>query len=579
MASPSLPVRLKDFLRELKRRKVYRVGAMYVVVGLAVAQGAQWLFEIVGLPDVAARVVAIVLLLGLPVALVLAWAHELRPDEAPTAGRPTPGMAVPRAEDERPSDRGASIVVLPFDNISPDPSDAYFADGLTEEITASLSAVRDLRVTSRNSATVLKQAGKNTQAIGTELDVAFVLEGSVRKAGDALRVTAQLIRADTDEHLWSERYDGALSDVFGVQEEVARSIVQTLQLHLRPEEDRRLAARPMDDLRAYESYLKAREASLRWTREAQEHALELLQKARAQTGQNAVIEAGIGYVYSQFANIGEHDRDYVGLAEEHACRALELDPANPEAHMVLGFLYQAALRDVDRSVHHLERSLEVKPDDSHALTWYIIALSLAGRNEELNAAAARLMEVDPLNPMSHGMRGYALHIHGDLQGCLEEIEIWSRASPAGGAASFFHAHALAMVERHDEALAILREEFGSEAEGFFASLALLLRAALEDDPGGMDAVLTEHFRSQIIRDIQLSFYTTTIFALAGRAAETRQWLRSTVDGGFKNYPWMARHDPWLSRYRDHPEFQALFEEVRKAWERRAGDRVSGSKLS
>lgn len=575
MTSPSLPIRLKDFLRELKRRKVYRVGAMYVVVGLAVAQGAQWLFEIIGLPDVAARVVAIVVLLGLPVALVLAWAYELRPDEAPVAGRPTSGMAVPRTEDGRPSDREASIVVLPFDNISPDPSDAYFADGLTEEITASLSAVRDLRVTSRNSATVLKQAGKGTRSIGAELGVAYLLEGSVRKAGDALRVTAQLIRVDTDEHLWSERYDGALSDVFGVQEEVARSIVRTLELHLRPEEDRRLAAHPMDDVRAYESYLKAREASLKWTREAQEHALELLQKARAQTGENAVIEAGIGYVYSQFANIGEHDRDYMGLAEEHARRALELDPANAEAHMVLGFLYQF-LGDVDRSVHHLERSLEIKPDDSHALLWYSLSLSMAGRNEELNAAAGRLMEVDPLNPISHGIWGYALQIHGDLQGGLEEIKTWSDGSPPGDAARFFYAHALATVERHDEALTILREEFGPEAEGWSIPTALLLKAALEEDPEGMDAVLTEQARVQIVRDLMLSFYTASIFALAGRAAEARQWLRSAVDGGFKNYPWMARHDPWLSRYRDHPEFQALFEQVRKAWERQEGDRVSDS---
>lgn len=173
---------------------------------------------------------------------------------------------------------------------------------------------------------VIKRAGKDTQAIAAELGVAYVLEGSVRKSGDALRVTAQLIRAETDEHVWSERYDGALRDVFGMQEEVARSIVRTLALHLEPEEDRRLASRPMDDLRAYESYLKAREESLRWTREALEHALEHLERARVRAGENAVVLAGIGYVYSQFANMGLYDRDYLALAEEHARRALKLDP-------------------------------------------------------------------------------------------------------------------------------------------------------------------------------------------------------------------------------------------------------------
>ncbi len=567
---PSLPAttRARGFLHELKRRKVYQVGAVYVVVGFAVAQGAQYLFEMAGLPVVASRAVAIVLLLGLPVALVLAWAHEVRPEEASPPPPVSSAVLRPVSADAVAARRsGASIVVLPFDNISPDPSDAYFADGLTEEITASLSSIHDLRVTSRTSATVIKGAGKDTRAIGAELGVGYVLEGSVRKAGDALRVTAQLIRADTDEHLWTERYDGLLADVFGMQEQVARSIVRILELHLAPDEDRRLAARPMEDLRAYESYLKAREESLRWTRGALEHALELLERARARAGENAVIEAGIGYVYSQFANIGEHDRDYIPLAEQHARRALELDPDNPEAHMVLGFLYQEGLRDVDLSVHHLRRSLEGKPDDPHALTWYIIALSAAGLNDELSAAAARLMEVDPLTPMSHGMLGYALQVHGDLLGGLEEIETWRRSSPGGSAASMFYAHALATVGRHDEALTILRHEFASDAQDdVIHFMARLLKAALEKDPAAMDAVLTEDSLAKAARDVQLTFYTTTFHALAGRRAETLRWLRKTVDAGFKNYPWMAEHDPWISRYRDDPDFRDLFEEVRAAWE-------------
>ena len=350
-----------------------------------------------------------------------------------------------------------------------------------------------------------------------------------------------------------------------MQEEVARSIVRTLELHLDPEEDRRLASRPMDDLRAYESYLKAREESLRWTREALEHALEHLAQARARVGENAVILAGIGYVYSQFSNMGLNDRDYPALAEEHARRALDLDPDNPEAHMVMGFLYQEGLGDPDRSVYHLERSLQVKPDDPHALTWYVLALSLTGQNEELSAAATRLMQVDPLTPMSHGMLGYALQIQGDLLGGLVELEEWHRKSPGDPAAGMFHAHALATVGRHDEALTILRQEFTSSAEDSVSFLGRLLRAALEGDAAGMDAVITGNFRTKAARDPQFAFYTTTFHALADRRDETLEWLRHTVSRGFRNYPWMAEIDPWLSRYRDDPEFQEVFEEVRKLW--------------
>lgn len=552
-------------MRELKRRKVYQVGAVYVVVGFAVAQAAEYFFELVGLPEVGWRVVAIVLLLGLPVALVLAWAYELRPDGG-APGRPSPATAVPQTEHEGPSERGTSIVVLPFDNISPDPSDAYFADGLTEEITASLCGVRDLRVISRNSATAFKKAGKDTQAISAELSVAFVLEGSVRKVGDALRVTAQLIHADTDEHLWSERYDGALSDVFGMQEQVARSIVQTLELHLRPEEDQRLAARPMDDVLAYESYLKGREATLKWTPEALEYALEHLEDARARVGENAVVLAGIGYVYSQFSNMGAHDRDYVALAEEHARRALELDPENPEAHMVLGFLYQEGLGDIDRSLHHLERSLTVKPDDPHALLWWTLSLCLAGRNEEMEAAARRLVEVDPLTPLSRTLLGLARQVQGDLQGGLEELEVCYRGSPEGSPESFFYAHALATVGREDEALTILRSEFTPDTEGMLAPVAHLLRAALEEDPEGMEAAMTPELRAKLDRDVGMVVYVTGIHALAGLRDATYEGLRRMVDGGFRNYPWLT-HDPWISSYRDDPEFRPLFEEMREAWER------------
>ena len=565
---PSFPAltRFRDFLRKQRRRKVSQVAAVYVVVGFGVAQGAQYLFEIAGLPLAAARAVAILLILGLPVTLVVAWAREVTPEEEPRDDEGRPQTKPPATGHERPSEWRNSIVVLPFDNISPDPSDAYFADGLTEEITASLCGVRDLRVTSRTSATVLKKAAKNTRTIGAELGVAYVLEGSVRKAGDALRVTAQLIRTDTDEHLWAERYDGALSDVFGMQEEVARSIVKTLELHLRPEEDRRLAVRPMDDVLAYESYLKAREATLKWTPEALEYALKHLKEAYARVGENAVVLAGIGYVYSQISNMGTSDGDYVALAEEHARRALTLDPENPEAHMVLGYLYLEGLGDIDRGLLHLERSLDVKPDDPHTLLWWTLGLSLVGRNEEMEEAARRLVKVDPLNTLWPTIIGLARQMQGDLQGGLREMEVCYRSSPEGSSESFFYAHALATVGREGEALAILRNEFGPDTQGQFAPVARMLRAALEDDPEGMVAALTPEFRAKLDRDIGIGVYTTGIHALAGHRDATYEGLRHMVGRGFRNYPWLT-HDPWISSYRDDPAFQSLFEEVREAWER------------
>jgi TolB-like protein len=156
-----------------------------------------------------------------------------------------------------PGDR-KSIVVLPFDNMSADPGDAYFSDGLTEEIITNLAHISSLRVISRSSAMVLKGTQKDVRTIGRELDVRFVLEGSVRKAGDDLRITAQLIDAESDAHVWAEKYDGVLEDVFGMQEKVARGIAHALKIRLAAPESERMAHRPFGDIQTYDYYLRAR---------------------------------------------------------------------------------------------------------------------------------------------------------------------------------------------------------------------------------------------------------------------------------------------------------------------------------
>jgi len=208
--------KLSLFLAELKRRKVYRVAAIYAAVGVAISLAVPDLFGALLLPGWTTRLVIVLIAIGFPIALVLAWAYEVRPEE-PRETEPTPTTDIETPEIERKK----SIVVLPFDNMSPDPGDAYFADGLTEEIITKLSYLQSLRVISRNSAMALRGTQKTTRTIAEELGVQYVLEGSVRKAGNNLRITAQLIDAATDEHLWAESYDRDLDDIFWVQTDVS----------------------------------------------------------------------------------------------------------------------------------------------------------------------------------------------------------------------------------------------------------------------------------------------------------------------------------------------------------------------
>lgn len=320
--------RLSSFLGELKRRKVYQVALVYAVVGFGVAQGAEYLFQILEFPLVAAQFVAALVVLGFPVALVLAWAYEVKPEQPSAAG---PSGAVGLGAAER--DDGPSIVVLPFDNMSPDPADAYFSDGLTEEIITDLSALHSLRVISRSSAVALKGTQKDVRTIGSELGVRYVLEGSVRKAGDDLRITAQLIDATSDRHLWSERYDGKLEDVFGMQEKVSRSIVESLKLRLNPQEDRALSARPIQDPRAYDTYLLAMHESRTLTPEGITRALHLTNQAIEVVGDNAQLFAVLAYCHYLAYDFGiRHQERTLLEAERWASKALEPDPGVGLAH-------------------------------------------------------------------------------------------------------------------------------------------------------------------------------------------------------------------------------------------------------
>jgi TolB-like protein len=209
-----------EFLRffgELKRRRVYHVAVVYTVVGFAVAQGAEYLFQVLEFPLAAAQFVAILILIGFPIALVLAWAYEVRPKE-PAGTESTIDPASRESPTHLPLDR---IAVLPFASIHPDREHDYFADGITEELISAISRIKGLDVIARTSVMKYKDSDVGIGEIARDLNVGVVLEGSVRKAGDALRVTVQLINAESEGHLWAEDYDREFREIFEVQRDIA----------------------------------------------------------------------------------------------------------------------------------------------------------------------------------------------------------------------------------------------------------------------------------------------------------------------------------------------------------------------
>jgi tetratricopeptide (TPR) repeat protein len=421
-------------------------------------------------------------------------------------------------------------------------------------------------VISRNSARALKGTQKDTRTIARELDVGFVLEGSVRKAGNDLRITAQLIDGSTDEHLWSERYSGTLDDVFDMQERLSRSIVDALMLQLSPEEERRLTERPIDNVQAYECYLRARQDTWLFTREALDHARQHLQNGLDIIGENAPLLAGMGYVYSQYANVRLEHEEYIEKAEEYARKALDLDSESPEAHLVLGFTHQAFRGDQRKSFYHLKQALARNPDDPHTLLWMAVGHSLVGRVDDAYPLVERLARVDPLTPMSVWGTAFLDVMGGRFDVSSEEVTKWYRLEPRNPGAFFFSALFLAYCGRYEEARALIAESESSAPGSAFDRGNLLLKHALESKTDDFRTLLTDDFLKTTRRDAQFSYFVAGLHALAGYREEALDLLSNAVDRGFINYPFIAEHDRLLESIRGEPRFQEILARAKHEWE-------------
>jgi TolB-like protein len=359
---------MRAFLTELKRRRVYRVGVVYGAIAFVIWQAAEISFPALGFPPWSLAFIIVLTFLGLPIALVLAWAFEITPEGvrrteppvetatrieasnraiAAAAGVAVLALAIVAAwlaiRDGGPtasSDR-KSIAVLPFDNLSSDPEvDQHFAEGIHDEIITYLSKIGDLKVTSRTSVMVYKDTDTSLRDIAAALDVATVLEGTVRRAADRVRITAQLIDAQTDEHLWTDVYERDYADIFAIQVEVAEHVATALRATLTPELEQRIRKRPTESLVAYDLYLRGRYFWNRRSRDDFYRAIEHFEQAIEEDPVYAQAYAGIADTYNLLAVYWMlPPSEAVPLAKAAAERALELDLNVAEAHNCLAHIH------------------------------------------------------------------------------------------------------------------------------------------------------------------------------------------------------------------------------------------------
>jgi adenylate cyclase len=511
-----------SLLAELRRRNVFRVGGAYAVVAWLLIEVSDTVFPRLGLPEWTVTFVIAVLLLGFPVALFMAWAFELTPEgvkrtrdltadevaaggrgrgldwlivlglvvviafmaaeRLPFAGRdaagPTPTAGTSGVG---PGEQQSSIAVLAFDNMSPDPENAYFAEGISEEILNILAGVEGLHVASRTSAFSFRGKGVPIPQIASELNVLHVLEGSVRKQGNRVRITAQLIRADTDGHVWSQTYDRDLVDIFRVQEEIARAITGALSAVLGT---RSVSVRASTaDLDAYERFLRGR--ALFHQRRDLGNAIADLSYAVEQDpafGEAWVYLAAANYVAPGYDVETFHADTMLRATQASVERARALLPEHP---IVLG-LQGMLLRDEGKpeALDLLRRASELSLQDSTPMMWYGLVLYVSGYVEEAMAPLQRASEMDPMVGINHGYLGMARLALGRE---IEAEASFRRALELGwGAGLWVYAIELGFRGERDRTLALL-QNLMVDANPYQESVAAFMVALR--DPEKADTVL------------------------------------------------------------------------------------------
>jgi adenylate cyclase len=316
------------------------------------------------------------------------------------------------------------VAVLPFTNISADPGDEYFSDGMTEELISKLSRLRDLKVIARTSVMQYKETGKSVAEIGRELQVGTVLEGSVRKAGDRLRITAQLVDVASQGHLWSEDYDRTLDDVFAIQSDVAQSVADALELTLGPGEKRELEAQGTQNLEAYELYLQGVHLFHRMSEDGLSNSIAYFERALQHDPEFAQAYAGIATAYLQLGFISLLDpKDAFQRARAAAEKALELDDTIVDAQLVAAFMAQYFDYDQERARLAYERALEVAPNSAMAHDYYGIQyLSPMGRHEEAIAESRRGVELDPASVLHLSNLGWVYYMAHQYDPAIDYLQ-------------------------------------------------------------------------------------------------------------------------------------------------------------
>lgn len=499
------------------------------------------------LPDWTGTLVIVLVALGFPIAVFMAWAFDIGPHgvtrAAPAAEQKSPLSGEPGEDASEAQQRAGalpgsrkslspSIAVLPFINMSGDPENEYFSDGISEEILNLLVKLPQLKVASRTSSFVFKGKEVNIPTLARDLGVSTVLEGSVRQAGGRVRITAQLIDTETDRHLWSETYDREFKDVFAIQDDIAQSIVKALKVKLTPKERRSIQFVATQDAEAYDFYLRGRSYMSTMSRRDYERAIQMYQKAIGLDEKYALAYAGMADAYSELYRYAEGTPENARKADEASKKAVELDPDSAEAHASRG-----------------------------------LSLFIGEKYEAADKEFKRAVELNPNLWEAHYYSGLACASKGDFEQAVKHYESAIEVNPADFQAPAFQAQCYAsMGRKHDEMKARLHalenvqryldlNPHNTRAM-YICAQNLCCVGELGRGREMAERVLGEDQDEPIVLYNVACFY-----AQAGDKQQALDLLEKAVDKGWGDKAWL-QNDSDLDSLKDDPRFEAVLDRIR-----------------
>jgi TolB-like protein/Tfp pilus assembly protein PilF len=589
---------------ELKRRNVYKVAVAYAIVGWLSIQIATQVFPFLEIPNWVVRLVILAVAIGFPIALVIAWAFELTPEglkrteDVDASGERVPkkrawiyivviGAAISVAlffvgrysasstgtsrQDAAPARAEAgtvstipqkSIAVLPFDNLSEEKGNAYFAEGIQDEILTRLAKVADLKVISRTSTQRFKSAPSDLRDIAKQLGVTNILEGSVQKSNDQVRVTVQLINAMTDAHLWAEIYDRKLTDIFAVESDIAKTIADTLQVKLTGSEKISIGKTPTMNPEAYELYLKGRFFWNKRTAADLRKGIDYFNQAISKDPGYALAYAGLADSYVILSVFGAASpQDSIPQARAAAKKALELDDTLAEAHASSGRIAGPYDFEFDRSIAEFERAIQLNPNYAMAHHWLSWGpLTALGRFDRAIAEGKRAVELDPLSLINNADLGGNVYLNARrYDEAIAQLRKTIEMDPRFYLAHYYLGQAFQLKGQRAESITEYQKavELDDDPEALAYLGQAYARSGQRDEALKILAHLTEEAKSRYVSGYSMAL----MFMGLGDKKQAIDALERAYREGAGNDLFTIRVDPMLDDLRGQPDFEALAEKI------------------